>query len=251
MHKYILQERPLTFPEGSTRFDMAKRLEEAQICSRIAFLMATEDRALLSELGIAGDSAEGYLFPATYTWTKNMKPDEVIRRMKREFDKRTAELFATPVPADAPVGWDTRARITLASVVEKEAQAAEERGLIAGVFWRRMTSSDFPRHVLESDPTAAYPCLRARELGGTAPAPCATFSGAITPALLHDANNAYSTYTHAGLPPGPICNPGLAALRAATLPEKTEMMFFVAKGGGRHSFSRTYDEHLKAIRAVR
>lgn len=251
LNHYVFAHKRVTFPEGSTRFDMAQKLQDAQVCSKAAFLATTEDASLLRELGVQGDSLEGYLFPATYAWPKNSDAREIARRMKREFDKRTAELLAAPVPDNAPPGWDARARLVLASVVEKEAQAPDERAHIAGVLLRRLTSADFPSRLLQSDPTAAYPCLRAREMGGTAPAPCAGYAGIITPALLHDASNVYSTYTHAGLPPGPICNPGLPALRAAVAPYATEDMYFVAKGGGRHTFSRTYEEHIRAVRGAR
>lgn len=249
---YLLAHKRVTFPEGATRFEMAQRLQDAQICLKSAFLAATEDRLLLAELGVHAESAEGYLFPATYTWPKDSDPRDVVRRMKREFDKRTRDLFAAPVALSAtPEGWDARARLILASMVEKEAQAPEERGHIAGVMMLRLTSPSFPSRLLQSDPTAAYPCQRAKEMGGLAPAPCASYTGTIAPALLHDTSNAYSTYTHAGLPPGPICNPGLAAIRAAVFPDATDDLYFMARGGGRHTFSKTYEEHQRAVRAYR
>jgi len=95
--------------------------------------------------------------------------------------------------------------------------------------------------MLQSDPTAIYGCL----VQQPPPASCST--GRPTPAMLRDASNSYNTYRHAGLPPGPISSPGDAALRAVLLPANTEYLYFVAQGGGRHRFSRTFSEHRGAI----
>ena len=97
--------------------------------------------------------------------------------------------------------------------------------------------------MLQSDPTASYGCL---VLGSQIPS-CAGFHGTVTPSLLRDPANPYNTYRHAGLPPGPIANPGLAAIEAVLVPSQSDFLYFVAKGGGRHSFSRTFAEHREAL----
>ena len=119
----------------------------------------------------------------------------------------------------------------------------EERALISSVFHNRLDSPDFEkRRYLQSDPTSAYACYAEPE---RVPA-CQGFSGKVTPALNRDPANRYSTYVVQGLPPGPIANPGEAAIEAAVAPAKTDYLFFVARGGGRHHFSRTYAEHQRA-----
>ena len=238
----------VTFPEGWTRFDMARRLEQKRVVSLRAFLDATSDPVVLSELSIQGDSAEGYLFPATYDLAMDDDAADVVRRMKREFDRRWDALSALHSGALGDVMISAKLSIrdvvVLASMVEKEAVVDDERPLIAGVFLNRLRDPAFkPKH-LESDPTAAYGCVASPE---KAPS-CASFAGKITAAIEHDADNPYSTYTHEGLPPGPIANPGAKALEAAMAPALSRYFFFVARGGGRHAFSETYEAHAAAVR---
>jgi peptidoglycan lytic transglycosylase G len=134
--------------------------------------------------------------------------------------------------------------VTLASMVEKEAVADDERAVIASVFLNRLRDPAFhPKH-LECDPTASYGCLIAPDLVPT----CADFAGKATAPIEHDPANLYSTYTHEGLPPGPIANPGARSLEAAMAPASTHYFFFVARGEGRHAFSETYEAHLSAIK---
>jgi UPF0755 protein len=130
-------------------------------------------------------------------------------------------------------------------MVEKEAVADDERPIIASVFLNRLRDPAFkPRH-LECDPTASYGCLVLPEKAAS----CRDFAGKATAAIEHDPDNAYSTYTHEGLPPGPIANPGARSLEAAMAPASTRYFFFVARGEGRHAFSETYEAHLGAVRA--
>lgn len=251
-----LERRPsagtahVTFPEGWNRFDMARRLQDKEVVPLRDFLDATTDPALLREIGVEGDSAEGFLFPATYDLPFDSDARDVVRRMKREFDRRWDILSRSrgaslnDVMTSARLG--IRDVVTLASMVEKEAVADDERPIIASVFLNRLRDPAFhPKH-LECDPTAAYGCLVAPERAPT----CADFAGKATAPIEHDPGNPYSTYTHEGLPPGPIANPGARSLEAAMAPATTHFYFFVARGEGRHAFSETYEAHLGAIRAT-
>ncbi len=240
----------VTFPEGWTRFDMARRLQDKHVTLVRAFLDATTDAELLRELGIDGDSAEGFLFPATYDLPLDGDARDVVRRLKREFDRRW-DLLSLAHPASltdvmASGSLGVRGVVTLASMIEKEAAVDDERATIASVFYNRMRDPAFrPKH-LECDPTASYGCLVAPE---KAPS-CAGFTGKATAAIEHDPDNPYSTYTHEGLPPGPIANPGARSLEAAVNPASTHFFFFVARGEGRHAFSETYQAHSAAVRAA-
>lgn len=248
-----LERRPgggsakVTFPEGWTRFDMARRLQDKEVCGLRDFLDATVDPALLTDLGIDGDSAEGFLFPATYDLPLDDDPRDVVRRMKREFDRRwdTASRAhgATLNDVMTSAHFGVRDVVTLASIVEKEAAVDDERPLIASVFLNRLRDPAFHPKRLESDPTASYGCVVAPEKAAS----CATFTGKATAAIEHDPDNPYSTYTHEGLPPGPIANPGARALEAVMNPALTRYFYFVAKGGGRSTFSETFDAHNAAV----
>jgi UPF0755 protein len=237
----------VTFPEGWTRFDIARRLEDKHVTPLREFLDATTDRELLHELGIDADSAEGFLFPATYDFAFDSDPHDVMRRMKREFDRRWDLLSrargASLSDVMSSAKLDEAGVVTLASLVEKEAAVDDERPIIASVFLNRLRDPAFhPKH-LECDPTASYGCLAFPEKAAS----CATFSGKATAAIEHDPDNPYSTYTHEGLPPGPIANPGYKSLDAVMAPSVTPYFFFVAHGGGRHAFSETYEGHLAAV----
>lgn len=242
----------VTWPEGATRFDVARRLGEKGIVSPGAFLEASADRALLAPAGVEAPTAEGYLFPDTYEFFINTDAASALatplRGFRRALEKLRAEGLDPPGEAARSLGWSAHEAIILASMIEKEAAADDERPLVASVFYNRFRNPAFtpkpPR--LQSDPTAAYGCLAAPETPS-----CAGFAGRVTPAIAHDAANPYSTYAHAGLPPGPIANPGLKALRAAMAPASTGFLFFVAAGGGRHTFSATLGEHNAAVRQLR
>jgi UPF0755 protein len=202
----------------------------------------------LRELGIEGDSAEGFLFPATYDFTLDDDARDVVRRMKREFDRRWDTLSrvrsATLTDVMTSAKMSVRDVVTLASLVEREAATDDERPVIASVFLNRLRDPAFkPKH-LECDPTAAYGCVALPERAAS----CAGYAGKPTAAIEHDPDNPYSTYTHEGLPPGPIANPGAKSLDAAAAPSSTHYFFFVARGEGRHAFSETYEAHIAALR---
>jgi UPF0755 protein len=241
------QTARVTFPEGWTRFEIARRLEDKHIAPLRDVLDATTDLDLLHELGIEGDSAEGFLFPATYDLPLDSDARDVVRRMKREFDRRWDILSrargATLSDVMASAKLDVRGVVTLASLVEKEAAVDEERPIIASVFLNRLRDPSFrPKH-LECDPTASYGCLAFPEKAAS----CTNFGGKATAAIEHDPDNPYSTYTHEGLPPGPIANPGAKSLDGVAAPSMTPYLYFVARGGGHHAFSETYEAHLAAV----
>jgi len=236
----------VTIPEGWTRFDIARRLEKLGVCDNRKFLDATTDKALLAELGLDGESAEGFLFPATYDLPADDDPADVVRKMVREFGKRWSTLDEQHPKgardlADG-MGWSRRQMVTLASMIEKEAVVDDERAVIASVFLNRLRDPAFTPKLLQCDPTAAYGCIVS-----DAPS-CFKFEGKITHDMVADAKNPYNTYKHEGLPPGPIANPGAKSLEAVLAPASTHYLYFVAKGGGRHTFSETYAAHAAAIK---
>ena len=239
----------VTFPEGWTRFDMARRLAQSGVCTQRSFLDATVDADLLRDLRLGElPSAEGFLFPATYEFAFDADAAEVVRRMKTEFDKRWAAAEgkhqSSILDLGTSLGWGMREIVTLASMVEKEAVANDERPLIASVFVNRLRDPSFTPKLLQCDPTAGYGCLVMPE----AIPSCAGFTGKITHDLVADAANPYNTYKHEGLPPGPISNPGLKSLEAAMAPPTTRWLYFVATGSGRSTFSETYSAHASAVR---
>ena len=145
-------------------------------------------------------------------------------------------------------GWGQREVLTMASIIEKEARHHDERPAVASVYYNRLTDPDFtPPRRLQADPTAGYGCL----IEPVQAPSCADYRGRVTPAMLRDPDNRYNTYLHDGLPPGPIANPGEQSIEAALAPARTDYRFFVAQRDGRHSFSRTLEEHNRAIRRAR
>jgi UPF0755 protein len=235
----------VTVPEGYTRFEVARRLAEAGVVpSAEAFVARTEDPAVLARHGIPGDSLEGYLFPDTYDFAPGGSIDDVLDRMVRTFRRRLADVWARHpegVARAQSLGLDERAIVTLASMVEEETGAAEDRPRVAAVFWNRLTFPEFQPRLLQSDPTIVYGCRVHR------PASCASapLTGRlpITRAMLEDATNPYNTYRRIGLPPGPISSPGARALEAVLAPASTRELFFVAMGNGRSAFASTLAEH--------
>jgi UPF0755 protein len=234
-------------PEGFTIFDTATRLSRFGVAPRDQLLHAMTDLDLLATLQIPGDSIEGFLFPAVYDLMQDSDPYQVLKRMVVTFRQRTNALFDEyALEHDgAPFSLTRYELVTLASIVEREARVAEERPIIAGVFMNRLTTPEFKPRRLQADPTVAFGCLVA---GDRVPS-CAAFDGKrITPAMVRDAANPYSTYRNDGLPPGPICNPGIEALRAAIHPAAHDYFYFVTKGGGRHAFSHSLTDHNARVR---
>jgi UPF0755 protein len=232
----------VTIPEGSDLLDVSEILRDAGVVPADAFLRAARDTDRLARLGVPGPSAEGYLFPDTYDLRAGRaEAPRVVARMVETFHRRTVDALAGLTPA---ARHDV---VVLASIVEEEARAAAERPRIAGVFHNRLRSSDplIPR-VLQADPTVSYGC----RVHAKAPS-CEAFRGRLARRHTQDAANPYNTYVHAGLPPGPICSPGLASIVAARHPLVTDEVYFVARGDGTHAFARTLSDHERNVRRYR
>ena len=238
----------VTIPEGYNHRQIADRFAELEICTARDFVAAVFDQKLLSELGLRGPSAEGLLFPATYELFVDSDPFALVRSFVAEARKRLARVEAKNPGALAALaksdGMDEHDVFTLASIVEREAADRAEHGLIASVFFNRLRDPSFrPLRSLESDPTAAYGCLVEPQLAPS----CAGFHGQVTPALLRDPQNRYNTYRHGGLPPGPISNPGESAISAVLAPVPSDYLYFVATGHGKHTFTKTFEDHKRAM----
>jgi len=214
----------VTLPEGLTAADMAELFAKDGWCDKKEYLQLTADPAFIAKLDFAGlPNLEGYLYPDTYHLTKGDGAADVIAMQIRRFKEVWKALGGDRLDETA-----RRRTVILASLVEKEAAVAAERPLIAGVFANRLRLG-MP---LQSDPTVLYGVT-----SQTRP---------ITRADL-ERSTPYNTYVIAGLPAGPIANPGRESLAAALAPAKTDFLYFVAKNDGSHQFSTTLTEHNAAV----
>ncbi len=236
-------ESRITIPEGNNILDVAQRLADAGVGDYEANLAAMRDPALLEELNIVGESVEGYLFPDTYKLAVGAPAEAAIRTMVKRHRQVYRDLRRRHRDAAAglqkSLEWGDREIVILASIVEKETAAKHERPRIAGVFLNRMRFRSFTPKLLQTDPTIVYGCVGAVKKS----AACEKFEGRIRRIHLNDKDNPYSTYAHEGLPPGPISNPGKAALEAVLAPEKSRYLYFVSKNDGTHVFSKSVKEH--------
>jgi UPF0755 protein len=223
----------VTIPEGSTVTQVAGLLAAAGYGGADVFLCLAHDADFLADLNLPASGLEGYLFPDTYAFAWSTPPEQILTAMAQRFREQTAPLQAQRQRK----GMSEHQMVILASIIEKEAAAATERALISAVFHNRLRLA-MP---LQSDPTTTYD----RE-GDDVPRRGATHRGAPTHADLN-VESPYNTYLHGGLPPGPICNPGRAALEAAVAPADAPYLYFVARNDGTHVFSRTLDEHNRAV----
>ena len=219
----------VTVPPGANLYDVAKLLEEKNLAKAEAFLAAATSPAVLGRLDIPGESAEGYLFPDSYVLVKPVTPGEILEFMVRQFRRK--------IPPDAEkrakeAGLSLHQVVTIASIIEKETGLEEEMPLVSAVIRRRLALG-MP---LQMDPTVIYGVKR--------------FDGTVTRKDLRTAGP-YNTYLNRGLPPGPIANPGLAALAAALSPSKEDYLYFVSRNDGSHTFSRTLTEHNQAVEEYR
>jgi UPF0755 protein len=214
-----------TLPEGYSIYQAAELLEQKGLFKSADFLQACRSPRLLSRLGIKATSLEGYLYPATYNLINGGTAENLVEQMLNQFEKAYTALG----PQASGVALSRHELLTLASMIEKEAVSPAERPLIASVFHNRLRLG----MRLQSDPTAVYG-LRA-------------FGGKVTKADIMR-KNPYNTYLIKGLPPGPIGNPGIDAIKAAMNPTPSGYIYFVARQDGTHQFSRTLAEHNQAVR---
>jgi UPF0755 protein len=218
-----------TVKEGSNMFDNAQSLEQAGVMGAADFLHAASNPALVRDLAPSAPSLEGYLFPSTYRLSHSTTAAELCREMTEQFRKQWRRL-TDQKPADV------QRTVTIASMVEKETGVAKERALVAGVFVNRLAKG----MKLDCDPTTVYAALLENR-----------FHNVIHKSDLAS-QNPYNTYQHAGLPPGPIANPGADAIEAALEPVKTDSLYFVAKPeGGGHNFSSNLADHDRATKEYR
>ncbi|MBE3602742.1 endolytic transglycosylase MltG [bacterium] len=218
----------VAIPEGLTVHQIGERLEAAGLVCAGEFDAQARRGALVKAAGLAPLGAEGYLFPATYKFPPDAGVNDILQAMIARFFANLTPPIERRVFA---MGLTVPELVTIASMIEKEAKAPGERPLIASVFYNRLRLG-MP---LQSDPTAQY-----------------SPQGEIAPALLavHRASP-FNTYSIAGLPPGPIANPGLSSIEAALYPAHTDYLYFVARDDGTHIFSRSFAEHQRAIAEVK
>lgn len=237
----------ITIPEGWNRFEIAARLAEWGVCDAAAFERAALAPGVVAPLAAGATSAEGFFFPDTYWLREGMAPSAVVDRLletgRTRWERLSAEYRAELTRLEQELGFGAYEVVTLASIVEKEAHMPSEQPIIAGVFLNRLRDPTFKPKRLQADPTVAYGCLLAREL-----ASCAAFDGKrVTRVMTADPANIYNTYRREGLPPGPIANPGMSALRAVLRPAEHGYFYFVAQGDGRHAFTATLKAHSEAV----
>ncbi len=218
-------QRRTTIKEGMTAKDIVKAFDESGVVGQESLEAALRDQGLLSALHIPADSFEGYLFPETYNFPRNTKASVVITAMVEELNKKWAPEWSQQLEA---LGMSKHELITLASIIEKESGNFEEQPVISSVFHNRLRY----KMRLQADPTVIYGIPN--------------FNGNITKRDL-ETYSAYNTYTIDGLPPGPIANPGLSAIKAALYPATTKFLYFVGNGDGKHVFSDTLGEHNRAV----
>jgi UPF0755 protein len=219
---------PVTIPEGLTGDEIAGVLGTQAGVEPGPFRAAFRQTALVAEWDPGAANLEGYLFPDTYLVPRKATAGEFAEAMVGEFRKVFHERWRKRA---AELGMSVRDAVILASLIEKETAVPGERPLVSAVFHNRLRIG----MKLDCDPTVIYGLKLEDKYSGR------IFSRDLT--FL----SAYNTYLHAGLPPGPICNPGRQALEAALYPAAENYLYFVAQGDGSHHFSRTFGEHRQAV----
>ncbi|MEN3037755.1 MAG: endolytic transglycosylase MltG [Candidatus Kryptonium sp.] len=225
---YILSVN-VTIPEGLTARRIAGLLKAKIGIDSAKFIKLVNDPNFAKQLGINANNLEGYLMPDTYIFIWGDAEENVIAKMVSEFKKFYDDTLKE---REKVVGLNTHQVVTLASIVEGEARFEDEKPRIAGVYFNRLRR----KMPLEADPTIQYIIpdgprrLFYKDLKIESP---------------------YNTYLNPGLPPGPVNNPSRSSILAVLYPEKNKFLYFVSDGSGRHIFSKTYEEHLKAVRRYR
>jgi UPF0755 protein len=218
-----------TIPEGYSIREIATKLEREGKGNAANFVRLAQDRAFIDSLGLsvapAQPTLEGFIYPETYYFSAGTGEAELLRDMVREFRKRAEPALREKAAASGLTPYQA---LVLASIIEKETGAPNERGLISAVFHNRLKKD----MRLYSDPTVIY------GLG--------IFNGNLTRKNL-ETDTPYNTYRVNGLPPTPIANPGIESMLAALEPANADYLYFVAKGDGTHHFSKTYKAHSQAV----
>ena len=222
----------VVIPEGFTMFDIAQAVQDAGLGSSQEFLAVVQSNTeLISDLAPEAKTLEGYLFPNTYEFTKTQSMKDIAAAMVKQFRQVAEQIGLTAKGQNT----DVQKTVTMASIIEKETAIPEERTIVASVYYNRLARNI----ALQADPSVIY----AELLNGN-------YAGA-----LHHSDmrfqSAYNTYTHPGLPPGPIGNPGRNSLEAALHPAQTDYFYFVSDGNGHHRFSRSLEEHNQNVAKLR
>jgi len=217
----------VVIPEGYTMFDIAQAIEQVGLGTQEDFLKVVQNETeLIQDLAPQAKTLEGYLFPDTYEFTRTQSMREIVTAMVHHF-RQVANTIGLTTDMDQTV--------IMASIVEKETAAPEERPMVASVYYNRLTR----RMALDADPSVIY----AKLLEGT-------YQGALHHADMQ-IKSPYNTYRYPGLPPGPIGNPGRSSLEAAMHPARSEYLYFVSDGNGRHRFARSLEEHNRNVVSFR
>ena len=219
--------KKVTILEGWSINEIAEKLHSSLKIDKKSFLNASKNKALLDKWDIKSNSFEGYLFPNTYQFAEDVSPIKIIDKMVSEYKKNVTKKMYDRM---SKINLNEHEVLTLASIIDGEAIYDSERPTISGVYHNRLKKG----MRLQADPTIQYIIddsprrLLNKDLKIKSP---------------------YNTYLNHGLPPGPINNPGLESIKAALYPEEIDFLYFVAKGAGYHTFSKTEKEHNKAKRA--
>ena len=225
MVKGAVRLHKLTIPEGYNIYQIAEMVAMAEFGTKLDFIKMATDIALVRKNGLEAETFEGYLFPDTYYFPKEVTIEKIISTMVYRF----RSVFTPGWKARASeLGFKVHQVVTLASIIEKETAAPHERPIISSVFHNRLAK----KMRLESDPTVIYGIKN--------------FDGNLTRKHLNTKTK-YNTYKIRGLPPGPIANPGRASLEAALYPEKTSFIYFVSKKDSTHHLSTNLKQHNRAV----
>lgn len=227
----LIYYHELTIPEGYSRFEIGALLEQKGFGRAVEMLAAASRVEFIADLSQSATNLEGFLFPDTYRLARGTTADEIAQRMVRRF----RDVYAALEPRLRESSLNLQQVVTLASLIEKETSVDFERELVSAVFQNRLKK----RMLLQCDPTVIY----AAQLKGT-------YRGRIFQSDL-ESNSPYNTYRFPGLPPGPIANPGKRSLEAALSPARSDYLYFVADNKGGHVFSKTLEEHQRAVAAYR
>jgi UPF0755 protein len=230
----------VTLPENLTYQEIAALLEKAEVTKADAFIKLCESDDILKKYGVEYvkpkdrknyiATLEGYLYPETYNFKHWTKPEIVLDRLVNSMKEKIA-VYDKERKA---LGWSVHELLTIASIIGKETTTDSERFKVSSVFHNRLNI----KMLLQTDPTVIYQVTGRKS---------SKYHAAITKKMLEDRSNPYNTYIYKGLPPGPIGNPNYKSIEAALKPVKTKYLYFVSNNDGTHTFTTTYENHLKAV----